>query len=526
MLSLLVLVCCVSALAETTTEYSLSDIPGKLSLSDSYIVLTPENLNERTDVLSARNLDPESAKTDWQARHVVLQAWVPEMDACLEVRVFQDADSAAYYDLDKQTTQARTAYRTSHLKGTAYSDLGYTIQSAEWKRQTRGGRFLRLKYKRVVDTLVIQGYAAKTIRNGWTLVLDYQVYNRKTRAKDQNSLNKVANTVEFGDPQPGATIPTVSAPTTDAVPASEASPVVGGLLQFTSVPPQETNTGAFTVEGTCAGSAHLIGVVMRYASPTPTRIEADATKAGKFKMKVQLPTEGIWLMTLTVEKNGAVIAEKVFDTTIYQANLLPVSLAEEVPEQFETNEFVLTGTTSKGVTVQCVVTGGAKPFDKTIRTNGTGKFTFKIPTSSQSQYDVTLILQKKGYDTRRLTWAANRRLTAEDLQEETRNKAVKPAYSTLSSRLEAYTGKVMGYKTYITDIQQVGDEWLIYAALTKTDRGTLKNVIVVSTSEQPTIAVGEEWKMYGTCTGAYEVQSEEGTVSYPRFDLLFWDPVK
>lgn len=504
LLALLLCCCAASFAADGTTEYALDSVSGKLAISDKYTVLTSSNLSAQSAFLSARGLSPESVQEDWAARGVVLQAWVQEQDACLEVRLNQDEDAATYFDTDQQTAQARAAFRSSHLKSATYANQGYSIKSAEWKKQTLGGRFLRIKYKRTVGGETYWGYAAKTVRNGWTLVLDYQVYGRGLKAKDETGLNKITNTVQFTQAL--------------SMPAS-----VGGLLEFTATPPMETNTGAFTVEGTCTPKAHLIGVVMRYNSPTPIRIEDDASAAGKFKLKVQLPQEGIWLMTLTVEMNGAVIAEEVFNTTTYQATLLPLNLDSEVPERFEADEYVLTGTTSKGVSVQCIVTGGPKDFDKTVRTNGTGRFTFKIPTSSQSEYSITLILQKKKYDTRRFSWTANRNLTEADLRNQTKSEAIKPAYSTLKSKLDTYTGRVMGYKVYITEIQQIGNEWIVYAALTKTEQGTLKNLIVITTSEEPQVTVGNGYRMYGTCIGPYEVQSEEDTVSYPSFDLLFWE---
>ena len=74
---------------------------------------------------------------------MVLQAWAQEQDACLEVRLNQDEDAATYFDTDQQTAQARAAFRSSHLKSATYANQGYSIKSAEWKKQTLGGRFLR-----------------------------------------------------------------------------------------------------------------------------------------------------------------------------------------------------------------------------------------------------------------------------------------------------------------------------------------------------------------------------------------------
>ena len=506
MLCLLLTVCCGAALAATgTTDYSLGEVYATVTLSDSYIVLRADNLAQHPELLASRNTTEEEVLADWQERGVLLQAWVPAMDACLEIRATQDEDAKTYFDINVQTTQARSAYRAAQLKSEVLKAEGYDIKAGEWTRSGGGVRFLRLRYIRNVNGLITRGYMDKTIQNGWTVVLDYQIYGRGIREKDLNSLKKVLKTVSFTQNLP--------------VPAT-----TRGNLTFTSEPPAETSSGSFTVEGTASPGAHLIGVVMKYANPTPKRIEADANaKNGKFKMNVKLEDEGIWLMTLTVEKDGVAVAEHVFEPTTYKTSLLPVTLDQEVPEQFEGNLFTLSGKTSKGVSVQCIVLGGAKDFDKTVRTNNTGKFKFEFPTDTQSAYSVTLVFQKKNYDTRRFSWNANRTLTEKDIQDQYRAEAVKPAYTTLNRKLDAYTGRIMGYKVYITDIQQVGDEHLIFAALTKSKKGTLKDIIVITTAEQPDFVVGSEQTFYGRLEGTYEVQSEEDTVRYPSFDLLFWE---
>jgi len=491
--------------ASSTTEYSLGSIYAKLSLSDDYIVLQKDTLSQHPELLASQNTTEEDTLKDWEERGVLLQAWVPALDACLEIRAVQDEDAATYFDIDAQTKQARKTYRSSHMSGTKWEELGYDFKASEWVNKGNSGRFLQLKYKRTVNGLVTWGYADKTVRNGWTIVLDYQVYGRGLKEKDLNSLTKVLRTVEFTQILP--------------IPSTTTS----GTLEFTSTPPSETNNASFTVEGTTTPGAHLIGVIMKYANPTPTRIETDASsKTGKFKLEVKLPSEGIWLMTLTVEKDDNILFEHVFDPTTYQSTLIPLNLDTEVPDQFEGDEFVLSGKTSKGVTVQCIVTGGSKTYQKKVRTNNTGKFSFKIPTDEQTEYTVVLSLEKKKYNSRRETWTANRTLTEQDIQNQYKEEAVKPAYSTLNRKLDAYTGKVMGYKVYIQNIEHVGDEYFVYAAMTKTKKGAFKDIIVIVTTEEPNFVAGSEQTFYGRLTGTYEVQGDE-TIEYPCFELLFWE---
>lgn len=502
---LLALYCAVAFAADGTTDYVLESSGAKLTLSDSYTVLFPANVSQHPDILTARNTTEEALLADWTARGVQMQAWVEGLDSCLEISALQDEDAEQYFDLTAQTTQQRTAYRSAHMKGTKYKEMGYTIQSAEWAKATGGTRFLLMKYKRDVNGLITRGYLAKTVKNGWTLALDFQVYGRAARESDLNRLKRVLRTVTFEEEIP---LPSVTK----------------GSLTFEAVPPTETNVSTFTVEGTTTPGATVIGTLMRYANPTPRQFKAEASaRTGKFKMPVKMDSEGVWLLTLTVDMEGTTIAEHVFEPTTYQATLLPLTLDTPVPEQFDSDEFVLSGKTSKAVSIQCIVTGGAKPYDKSVRTNNSGKFTFHIPTDTQSEYSVTLVLQKKNYNTRRMTWTANRTLSEKDIQNQYKAEAVKPAYSTLVRKLENYTGRVMGYKVYITDIQHVGDEYIITAALTRTKKGTLKDLIVIITDTEPSFVVGSEQNFYGRLAGEYDVQSEEDTVKYPSFELLFWE---
>ena len=492
------------ALALADTEYFFDGVSASLSLGDSYIVLTPDNLASHQELLSRLNRSKEVAEADFAERGVLLQAWVPELDACLEITAVKDQAAETYYDLDQQSRSVRNEYRASVLKSQALKDQGYSVKSADWKRQTLGGLFLMIKYKRTTPEKIYWGYARQAVRNGYTLTLDYQVFDRGLRAKDLNAVNKVANTVIF-------------------TPIEGVSATVSGVLTFNSAPPAETNTGTFTVDGKCTPGAHLIAVLMRPVSSTPTLVETTAKKNGTFKLDVTLPEEGVWVMTVTVDVAGQEIAWESFDPTTFNRTMLPVSLDQPVPEQLIGNEQTISGVTSKSVAVQCIVMrGGNTIFDKQVRTNGTGKFKFKFDTSDEADYDITLVFTKKNYITRRLTYTSRRELTEEDLRNQIRSDAIKPAYSTLTKKLDGYIGRRMVYTVTIVAVQQSGDEWIVTGAMKQTKKG-YDQLIVITTDTEPVYAPGDRVKMYGTCAGTYQVQSEEDILSYPSFDLLFWD---
>ena len=495
-----------TACAETV---ALDAIHATVDIPDAYILLTPDNLDLHPEWVSGMGTTKEALLEDWTERGVLLQAWNSDGDVCLEITAVQDEEALQYFDVDAQTTQMRSSYRTSHLKNTRGD--GWTYQSAEWKKTTQYGRFLVLKYRRELDGETIRGYARRTIRNGYTITVDYQVFGRSLKAADSTALSNVMKTWYFTQ--------VLTKPATAV-----------SKLQFTSKPPAETNTGSFTVKGTCDAGLHIIGVVMRMSSPDPIIYETTASNKGAFSIPVTLPEEGVWLMTLTVENGDMVTEEIVFDTTTYQKTLLPVNLDESsglsltetaTVAALSSDKTVISGTTIKNVTVQCIVEG-AVSYDKQVTTNNSGKFSFSVNTATEGDYEITLVFSKKGMSTRRFVLNANRTLTEAEKKQQIRDAAVKPAYSTLTSKLTGYTGRYMVYTLYATDIVPSGDEWIIFMAMTKS-KDTYKNIVVVIADEEPPFQVGDQQKLYAQCIGSYEVTSEEKTTSYPCFQLCFWE---
>lgn len=498
----LLLVClmalCACACAQT---FTFEDICAQVDVPDSYILLTPDNLDLHPEWVASQGVTKEELIAQWQSEGVLLVAESTEEDVKLVITAVQDELAQQYFDLDQQSTKARSTYRTQHLKGAAFKADGYTYQTAEWKKSADYGRFLTLKYKRTTASGTYRGYARRAIRNGYTITLDYQVYGRALKTKDNTALSNIMSTFAFTK--------TKTKPA-DAV----------GLVVFEDTPPAETNTGSFTISGTGDAGLKVTGVMMRMSSNDKILVEDTINKSGKFSLKMELPSEGVWLMTATVENGDIVTQEEVFETTTYQKTLLPVNFTEDIPVNLEDDTLVISGKTIKGVQVQCMVNDS---YDKSVTTNGTGAFSFKINTKAEGDYNITIVFQKKNYTTRRFTYTATRELTEEDLRAQYREEAVKPAYSTLTKKLTGYTGRIMVYKLYAVDISQAGDQWIITMAMDKNKNGTYKNLVVVTTTQEPNFSVDSEQRMYGRCTGSYIVTDGETSTSYPSFELLFWD---
>jgi hypothetical protein len=252
----------------------------------------------------------------------------------------------------------------------------------------------------------------------------------------------------------------------------------------------------------------------------------EVPKSGNFKLKFTLPEEGVWNITLTLEINGVRVLETYSseNVTQYYKSLLPISMTSEIPEILTSDELTVSGVTDKGVTVQCLVScGSATVLEKTIRTNGTGVFKFKVPTALEGDYDIVLAFQKKGLDNKRLEYKATRQLTEQDTRDRSATKAIHPAYNTLVKKLDTYAGKYMVYTAHVVSVKQSGEEWIILAALKK-NKDKYSNYLIYVADHDPGLEVDSKVKIYGTCEGiGYQIQSEEDVISYPAFTYSFYE---
>lgn len=499
LITLLCLCCFASASAQT---FSYPEIGLEFKISDSqYSLLTPDNLHLHPAWVAQQGTTEEALAAQWREDGVLVAAVTLKDDIHLVVSAVKDEQSVRMFDLDQQTAETRTNYKTSYAKNKVMQEEGYTFQSADWDNASSRGRFLLTKYKLEKNGKSYSGYLYRTVRNGYEITLDYRVAGRAVKKADQKAIDAVLDTLRFTKllDKPATSVPSIV---------------------LTEVPPAETNTSKFTVAGTCDPGLTLTGVLMRMSSPNPIIVTDTANKNGKFSMSFKMPEEGVWLMTLTVQSGDVITEEIVFDTTTYKKTLLPVNLTTSIPAVYYEDELVITGTTLSGVTVQCL---SGFDYAKTIRTNNTGKFTFKLDTSEPGEYDIVLVFSKKKLDTRRFTFTLTRIVTDEQQQEKWREEAVKPAYKTLTSKIKGYKGRTMVYTLYAVDSWQEDGEWIIRMAMTQ-KKDVYSNFVYVKTTEAPDFNAGDKLIMYGECLGSMEATLPDGTTeTYPAFKLLFWD---
>lgn len=492
---------CAAAHADT---FVFDDFSASCEIdAGKYTILTRDNLAANSVWLADRGLTADSVMTDWLDRGVMLQAWTAAGDACLEITALQDEFASQYYDVNEISADDRKTYRLGHSadKDGYYRAQGYDYTSAQWKDTKTTGRFLQLEYTRTAGGESYRGYARKTIRNGYTIQLEYQVYGRSAKSSDRSALDKVMNTWEFLEVWPR--------------PATSVSKLV-----FTARPPLETSSSKFTVKGTGTPGLKIIGVVMRMSASDVRQFESTIGKNGKFEIDVTLPGEGVWLMTYVVENGQTVVEEGVFDAVTYYKDLLTISLSSDLPTTLNGNEIVISGVTMAKTQVQCIVDGR---YQKSMTTGSSGAFSFTVDTSEEGEYNFTLVFEKKGYASRRFRSTATRTFTDADRREMIRTTAVSPAYKTLTSKLSGYKGDYMVYTLHIQSVEQTPSGYLAFAGMSKSKSGKVSNLVVIRSTDAPEFLAGEKVKLYLRCIDSYEYISDEGTQDLPYFDLQWME---
>jgi hypothetical protein len=505
----------VAALPGLSQAVTLDTINATLEIPDSYTILTPDNMESYVEFLQNKGTTLENALQEFQAEGILLQAWGEDGNTCLQISALKDVDANTYFDIDQQTPTTRAKYRREHLDGEAYEALGIRYDSAEWKKTTAYGRFLMLKYvQRIGGKVDHRGYARRTIRNGYTITVDYQVTGRGVSGKDNNALNDVMDTWRFTTvlPMPGAGGSTGSDANTGSVTNT------AGTTKITAAPPKQTNSSSFTVKGVSVPGAVISGSVVRMGTAEVIKVKDTANRSGEFSLPVELPQEGVYVMAFTVAVNDEEVDDLSFPEITYDKTLLPVNFDSTFPDEITTNKLTISGTTDKGVLVECTING--KTTSDKVGSNG--KFSFTIKTAEEGNYSIDMVFSKEGLTSQKYSFFGTRALSGNEQEATVKAEAIKPAHNNLTDKIKGYTGRIMGYNAYVMKIEKSGEDWLVYMAFRQI-KSVYRDIIVVKTKEEPTLTVDTQVKMYGTCTGMMTVTDDSGNHEYPSFDLLFWD---
>ena len=502
LLVVLLTLLCVGACADSyhfADIYMSLDVPG-----DTYTTqLTPDNLEANEAFINSLGETLDSMKERFSQEGIRLIAYDTEHGRTLVVTAVQDAQAKELYDINEQTADTRASYRANHSNGTYCGALGYKFESCEWKNfGDEQGRFLMLKYVlRENGQVSRRGLWRRTIRNGYTITLDLQVTDRQVTAGDITTLNKLQDTISFTQADISADAPLT--------------------LNFTSAPPDFTNSASFTVKGITRPGATVLAayVSLKGASKTYT---AQADGKGVFKIDVTLPSKDLYNMIVTaLGSEDTEDPEEISQNfqVEYDPTLLQVTFTSDFPEQFTTDSFKLSGTTMSGVSVQLEVNGKLQ----TKNTGNNKTFAFTVDTSKEGTYEILLTFTKKNYATRIFNYTVTRVIDESGQLQKIRDASIAPTYDKLKNSSASYQGRTVRVNGYIVSVEQGSGEWLITFATQKKGDDYSSYIMVLSDTEV-TLPVGTHATLYGTGDGTYKVLNDNGkSVTYPKISLSFFD---
>lgn len=482
----------------------LDEIYATIEIPETYpVVITPKNLDVYVTWLESQGKDPEAVRADMTSRGVLMQCWPEDGSTCFEITVKQNDRTLGIFDVNQQNEAMRASYRLGHYPRNDYLSEGYDFSSASWTK-LEGDRYLALKYvHRDGGEVLNKGFMRRTIFNGFEITLDMQVYGRNATDKDNNALNKLWKTLSFVEVLP--------------LPA-----VASAMINITTTPPEETNERDFHIKGTAASGVSFTAVVMGMSYDGSILYEETVDRSGKFDIPIELPKEGVFLITFFAEYEGEEVLELAYPVT-YQRMLLTVNMDIPVPKEITSDELTLLGDSVAGSEIQVFLDGETL---ESKRVNGEGRFKLVLDIDEEGPHELVLVFSKKGLADRRLVYTINRKWTDGDMLSYLKKHATKPTYANLVKKPEDYEGEMIGFKAYLLDVSQNGDEWLVRMALTKDD-GKFKNMIIVSTNEEPSFTEGERIMMYGTYAGlSLSISGDENEdtaeENLPLFELLLF----
>ncbi|NLC32852.1 MAG: hypothetical protein GX781_06100 [Clostridiales bacterium] len=465
-------------------------------------VLTPDNLQENQAFIFSRGGTVEQWQEEFKNSGILLKAYDDSNKRVLQVTGLLDEDGQRYGDIDLQSPATRAQYRSLYKSDGPFAQKGYRVESAEWKNFKSIGRFLMMRYSFRQDGEVIhRGFARRSVKNGLSVMVDMQVYDRTLSAGDNTALNKVFDTLSFtGSVGVGAA----------------ATPI---FLNESASAPLETNQPSFTLKGMTRAGAKLTATVMSFTSTTPANFSVQADEKGNYSLPIQLSSEGIYMMNLSVQAEGLDPLEKTYSIT-YGRNLLPVQITLQLPEIMTQDKYTISGITQAGVNVQMILNGD----NTSKRTAKNGSFSFNVNTKAEGIYQLRLIFEKKGFDARTFDFTAvkgsaqqsslNPDNAANAVPLASQGEAVSPSYTELVAKADIYDGMLLTYDGFITRIEEQAGDYILSIALRKTATGFADTIKAVM-DKAPDFTAQDKVRVYGLLEGIGSGEDASIDLSYP-----------
>ena len=459
-------------------NYSFENIFASVDIPEDYTVLLPKNLHVMQDFIETLGTTPEELSADFNLKGILLQAWSKEKDSRLEISAVETDRSKLVFDVDRQTEQVRGEYRTSYFPNNIYE--GYEYKSSNWKNfGDNVGRFLVLEYNHYSNEIkAYTGYARKTIKNGYEISVDYKALNRKATNKDNKALNKIFKSWKFNLTQ-------------------ELSEVADAGINITKIPSEETKNRNIEIAGNAKEGVNFTAVVMSLGASEPDIIKTTANEKNKFSLPITFKKQGVFLITVTANKDGKELGEWAYPVT-YKEGLLSVKFAAETPEKVYEDSYKIRGTGEPGAAIQVMLN------NKTISNKSVdrdGKFIVPINTKQEGDYEVVLVFTKRNLETRRFKFNFTREISEEEQLEKIIKKAVNATYGNLTRGNEKFKDQAIRFNGYLAEIINMDDSYLLKIAYNKNNKNLSSFVYVQSETTLPEEQIGRRVRGVATLLG-------------------------
>ena len=491
----LLLACAAPCTAQTI---AMEDAHMTFEYPDSWLVVSPQLAGVYAPLLESAGIDAKELSQELEKQGVLSRAYNADFSQSLSVLIREDDAAFDIYDIASVTDDQRKTIRRRAENGSLFETTGMRVQDLEWQREN-GLYWLYVHYtKSHGEQTVGRGIRYISIFNGNFVMIDW------FKTKDRFS-NRDLNT--FRSQIADLTVTKVAPPLRP--------------VRLTAEIPTETSTAAFEIVGQTTGGAALVAEAPDGNGGMKTLSVGVAKDNGSFVLLVELPEEGTYDITLTASKDG-MLDSSTEGQIFYSAKTLPVSgIAEKMTTT--SDETVIKGETLAGVQIQLVT-----PFGLSKKRSGNdGSFKFELTTKDAGDYDYTLILDKDGFDQRRIRFTITREMTKTQEQDRIKADAEAISYKNLQKDLEENRGKTMTIRGPVAEISSGGGAYYVRMHYNKDAKGNWYNPVVIVAKEDMKVKTGEMLTAVVTVGGVYEEQNSMGeTVIVPKLDLVFVDKIE
>lgn len=465
---------------------------------DDWLVVSPQLAGVYAPLLEQADINAEELARDLATQGVLSRAYSADFTQSLSILTREDDLAAEIYDMATVTDDQRKTIRRRAESGSLFETTNMTAVDVEWQKEN-GVYWLYVHYtKSFGEQIAARGLRYISIINGRYVIIDWQKTDGRFSNRDLTAFrSRIA----------------------DLSSEKVAAPV--RAVRLTAEIPTETNTAAFEITGTTTGGATLIAEAPDESGAMQTLSVGIAKDSGSFALLVELPEEGVYAVTLTASKDGMTDAS-VEGTIQYSAKTLPVSgIAEQITTT--TDSTVIKGETLAGVQLQLVT-----PFGLSKKKAGNdGSFKFELTTKDAGDYDYTLILDKNGYDQRRVRFTITREVTQAQEQSRIKSESQAISYKNLQKDLDENRGKTMTIRGPVTQVSSGGGMYYVRMQYNKDANGKWYNPVVIAATQDMGVKEGEMLTAVVSIAGVYEEQdSLGGTVLVPKLDLIFVDQIE